>query len=166
VRTIKTKPSLRDTLEANQKALEGLCRLAGKEPPPRQTILGPKRASPKPTGEPLESDVIRAVSDVLAKHPKVLFAVRQNSGMASNANGAPIWFYRWCRARTGLRISDFWGMTTDGRMFAFEAKRPGWTKPVGQREIEQRDFLLTVKYAGGIGEFVTDVQHVLDALNA
>ncbi len=50
------KLSLRDQLAANQKALEGLCRMAGKEAPAPAYVMAPKRerAAPKPSGIPTE----------------------------------------------------------------------------------------------------------------
>ena len=163
---------LRETLAENSKAMEQLAKLSGRETPQGYKALTshelkPKRerAAPKPTGVPLEADVSKAVSQYLAMHPKVKFAVRQNSGAATmtGKGGAqiPIWFYRFA-ARKGveMRITDYWGLMTDGRMFAIEVKRPGWSKPTDQREREQANFIEVV----GLGGFVTcvdDVERIL-----
>jgi hypothetical protein len=95
---------------------------------------------------------------LLAHHPKVLFAVRQNSGMSQNASGTPIWFYRWVRSRTKMRVTDFWGLLTDGRMFALEAKNRLWKAPSGEREMEQQAFLTAIREAGGVAGFVTSAE--------
>lgn len=117
----------------------------------------------------LEAAVLREVGELLAVHPLVLFAVRQNSGAAylTGKGGAdvPVWFYKFVRSRTPLRISDYWGLLTDGRPFAVECKRRDWKTPSGQREIEQRDFLLTIRGAGGTACFATCADDVVKMLD-
>jgi hypothetical protein len=78
--------------------------------------------------------------------------------MAYNENKAPIYFYRWARSRVKMRIVDFWGMLTDGVMFALEAKNRNWKKPSGEREMEQKAFLDTVSSHGGVSGFVTSAE--------
>jgi hypothetical protein len=85
--------------------------------------------------------------------------------MAYNTSNAPVYFYRFVRGRE-MRLTDFWGLTTAGKMFAIECKRPGWKKPSGLREAEQYAFLETVKSAGGIGMFVTDVSDLFGVFDA
>lgn len=164
------KKTLRETLTENAKALEDTLKMYGKEPPAGYNSLlvamenKPKRAASVPSGKvavPLEADISKAVSQYLAVHPKVKFSVRQNSGaaMMTGKGGAqiPVWFYRFS-ARKGveMRITDYWGMLTDGRMFAIEVKRQGWTKPTDQREREQANFIEVV----GLGGFVTCIEDV------
>lgn len=167
-------PSLQDTMAANASALRGLCAMAGRPMPPE--LEAPARAAQKVRATPvhssphdLEAAVMQEVSGVIGKHPKVLFAVRQNSGAVQmelkGGNTAPVWFYRWARRRIKMRITDFWGMLTDGRMFAIESKRRSWTKPSGEREEEQHNFILTVQNAGGVGGFVTSAEQALEILN-
>lgn len=168
---IKRK-SLRETMADNAKAMEQYAKLSGKPTPESYTALTmhvkPKvvRAAPVPSSKPpvpLEADVSKAVSQYLAAHPKVKFAVRQNSGaaMMTGKGGAqmPIFFYKFA-ARKGIemRITDYWGLTNESpsRMFAIEVKRPGWTKPIDQREREQANFIEVV----GLGGFVTCVEDV------
>ena len=122
------------------------------------------RAAPKPSGEPLEADVLRAVTDLLAVHPRVLFALRQNSGAASyqRADGthAPLWMYKWIRSPEPITLPDVWGMLYTGRLFFFELKRPGWSKPTDDRERRQALFLDIVREKGAIAEFITDAEEI------
>ena len=124
----------------------------------------PIKRGPRVDHPDLEKHVIAAVGQLLAVHPRVLFAVRINSGAASYVNAAgktvPVWFNRWLRSPEKMRLVDFLGATTDSRLFAFEAKRPSWTKPTDQREREQAAFLALVCKVGGIGEFITDAEQV------
>ncbi len=108
----------------------------------------------------LEGAVMREVAELLGVHPLVLWAVRQNSGSAAmrgrNGEVIPVWFYRWVRRRhRHMRITDYWGLLTTGRMFAIECKRRNWTSPSDQRELEQLAFIEVVREAGGVGGFVT-----------
>lgn len=127
-----------------------------------------ERAPNRAAGKPLENDVNAAVADVLAAHPMVLFAVRQNSGalpyQAASGKVIPVWFYRWVKKPARMRIVDHWGLLTDGRMVALESKRPGWKGPTDQREFEQLEFINNVKAAGGIGGFVTCAEEALALL--
>ncbi len=154
---MKTRKSLRDTIAETQQGMNAWANAFGK---PKQDMGVPeKRTHTKQMADnDTEAAVMREVGELLAVHPKVLFAVRQNSGMAYGENKQPIYFYRWARSKTKMRISDFWGMLTDGRMFACEVKNRLWTKPSGEREAEQQNFLLTVKYAGGVAGFVTSAE--------
>lgn len=111
----------------------------------------------------LEKDVLKAVGHLLAVHPRVAFALRMNSGMASYESRSgkyqPVWFHEWVRG-AGYRMSDFMGATVDGKIIAIECKRPGWKKPRDEREREQMAFLQAVADAGGIAAFVTDAGRV------
>lgn len=123
-----------------------------------------KRAKPRQ----LEAPVVAAVAELLAVHPKVLFAVRQNSGAASyeaaSGKWAPVYFYRIVTGQE-VRIVDFWGLLKDGRMLALECKRPGWTKPTDQREREQWAFLYMVQNVGGVSGFVRSVDEAKTILD-
>ena len=123
-------------------------------PQKRSRIVRPVDGKPV---VPLEADVIRAVGQLLAVHPKVLFAVRQNSGAASyeHSSGryAPVWFYKVV-TRQSVTITDFWGILRDGRMLALECKREGWREPRGEREMRQALFISLIQNCGGIAGFV------------
>lgn len=162
------KKSLRDTLRENQRGLDHYALLYGKQQT-QHIAVKPKREIVNHTdASELEASVISEVSSLLANHPAVLFAVRQNSGAAflkgRDGKDMPVWFYRCITSPEKMRISDFWGILRDGRMFAFECKRRNWTHPTDQRETEQESFLDMVADSGGIGRFVTCAEDVLEAL--
>jgi len=153
---MKPRKTLRDTLLENQKAEKAWAAAYGKPLRDDMVLVAEKRAHTKASdGSELEAAVLREVAALLAVHPRVAFAVRQNSGMSYNEGGAPVYFYRWARAKVKMRITDFWGMLTDGRMFALECKRRNWKSPSGEREGEQQAFLMTVRDHGGVSGFVT-----------
>ena len=170
------KPSLQDTMEANAKAMRGLCALSGKPMPPE--LEAPVREAKKVRAAPIkhntdqsEGSVMTDIADVYHHHPNILFAVRQNSGAAKISN-VPIWFWKWLR-RNGVEmtLTDTWGLLSDGRMFAIEAKERGW-KSVGTgetakavRERKQQAFINVVKSGGGVGGFVTSAEEAIEILN-
>lgn len=163
-----TKKSLRETRLINQESHNYYGKLYGK-PPMIDEHVKPKREIVNHTdASELEASVISEVSSLLAKHPAVLFAVRQNSGAAflkgRDGKDMPVWFYRCITSPEKMRISDFWCILRDGRMAAFECKRRNWIKPTDQREYEQLAFLTMVQNSGGIGRFVTCAEDVLEAL--
>ena len=128
------------------------------------------RAAPRQ----LEGPVVAAISELLAVHPRVLIALRMNSGAASYeaASGkyAPVWFHRWLRYPYKMRMPDFFGFVNHHHDFnypiplAIEAKAPGWTKPTDDREREQEKFLAFIEGCNGISLFATDVSQVAAAL--
>ena len=170
-RTMRFKPSLKQTVADHEKAIRWMCNMAGKPIPAEFAERAPEpakqpRKPPTATDKSqLEAAVQREVFSVLAKHPAVLFAVRQNSGMAMSGD-SPIWFYRWAR-RNGLdmTLTDFWGMLRDGRMFCMECKRRDWKRVSGAREIQQQEFINVVRSAGGVGGFVTSAEDAIALLS-
>lgn len=164
------KKTLRETLLSNQQAMNIWSKMRGIETPKEMIIdIKPKRVAIK-NSDPseLEASVINEVSSLLAHHPRVLFAVRQNSGAAyltgRGGKDVPVWFYRVIASTAKMRISDFWGILCDGRLFGFECKRRSWTKPVDQREFEQLQFLMMIQESGGIGRFVTCAEDVIESM--
>ena len=169
-RPMRFKKPLKQTVAENEQALRWMCNMAGKPIPEEfeaKPVAPPKPRKASVASDPheLEASVQREVFSVLAKHPGVLFAVRQNSGAAMSGN-VPIWFYRWAR-RNGIEmtLTDFWGMLRDGRMFALECKKRSWKKVSGTREMQQQAFIDVVKSAGGIGGFVTCAEDAMEILN-
>ena len=159
------KRSHNDILRANDTAMRFLA--TGREVPPELLNNPPpkrERAAPRK----LEAPVVAAISDLLAVHPKVLFAVRQNSGMASyeakSGKYAPVLFYRILTHGKEVTVTDFCGILKDGRMLAIEAKAPGFKRPSTEREYAQANFLNLVTNAGGIALFASDVSQVAAAL--
>ena len=118
-----------------------------------------ERAAPRD----LEGPVVKAISELLAVHPKVLFAVRQNSGAAGEHGH--IHFYRILTHGKEITVVDFWGILRDGRMFACEAKAPGFKGPRTDREMKQFNFLQMVRNSGGVACFADCVDDVLHALS-
>ena len=114
-----------------------------------------------------EAPVIQAVAQLLARHPKVLFAVRQNGGAftyeKADGRSAPVWFYKIITTQD-CTISDFWGILRDGRLFAIEAKRPSWKKPSNEREYRQWAFVKMVQNLGGVGGFVRSADEAAEIL--
>ena len=168
---LKRKPTLRETLQATEKAMRFHAAMSGK--PFAEEFAAPAVKERKPVqtrqmsdANELEAAVMREVATVIAKHPKVLFAVRQNSGGAYDQHGVPIFFYRWLRLNGhDMTLTDVWGVTTTGKPFAIEAKRRSWTKVTGQREEKQREFIEVVKSVGGIGGFVTSGEQAMEILD-
>jgi hypothetical protein len=159
-----TRPkSMRETLAENRASETKWAQAFGV--PLREDAPMPKekrvRAASVPSDD-TEAPVIKAVGELLAAHPLVLFAVRQNSGAMYYENSqrqqVPVWFYRWARSRVKMRITDYWGLLIGGRMLAIECKKPSWTKPTDDREREQQAFIMTVRANGGAGGFATCVE--------
>ncbi len=166
------KPTLNETIRANEKALRGLCFAAGKPMPEgfdTPAVERKTRAPSKPSDDS-EAAVMREIADVIDKHPRILFAVRQNSGAATIGN-TPIWFWKWLRRRgVEMTLTDTWGCLTNGRMFAIEVKERNW-KGVGTgdtekaiRERRQEAFINVVKSVGGVGGFVTSAEQAMEIL--
>lgn len=182
------KPSLRQTLTANaaylgamspggvlpadlQASLDRTMPPAPKSRKRREVLAGVDIDSihgARGIAPVLEGEVIRAVSQLLAVHPKILFACRQNSGQASyeakTGVYAPVAFYRLLRKPEDMTIVDFWGLLSDGRMYALEAKRENWKAPTVDREHRQDAFLEMVRSIGGIGAFVRSADEAKAAI--
>lgn len=190
VRKFGFKPKMRDVMQGNARALAFMAMAAPTEkaaaadafvkeviaaiPPahkkrePRgvdiDAIHGSKRAPRQ-----LEAPVVKAIGELLAVHPRVLFAVRQNSGSASyeaaSGKWAPVNFYNMLtHSPKDMTITDFWGILRDGRGLAVEAKAPGWKEPRTEREFKQAAFLSMVRNAGGIALFATSADEVAEVL--
>jgi hypothetical protein len=163
----QTKKSLREAMAESETGMAFYARLAGK--PVTESKIKPKREIVnRSQSEDLESAVMSEVRDVLLAHPLVLFAVRQNAGTAfrrdEKGREIPVAFYKFLSKDMPMRISDYWGMLKDGRLFAFECKRRNWEKPADQRENEQKNFLDAVKSGGGVACFVTCSKRVIESL--
>ena len=188
---MRFKPRLRDTLLANQRALDHMADMAGKERMSFDDIMppAPKRRKPpvsqtaldmdavhvnrlpsatKKVERYLEKDVLRSIKQLLAAHPRVKFACRQNSGSASfeaaSGKWQPVSFYEIVRTPVNVTLPDLWGFLITGQAFFIEVKRPGFVKPRDVREETQAAFLDMMRSLGAIALFATDAQQVADAL--
>lgn len=158
------KPSLAQTRRDNQAALDYYRALSPNKDAPRIDV-GAKakreRAAPNPATS--EAPVLAAVGHLLARHPRVAFAARINSGMSYDSRGVPVWFHKILRGPG--RISDYIGLLLNGPFFVMECKPPGWEwSPKNrnhEREIEQQKFIEHTIAAGGIGGFVRSVDEAL-----
>ena len=158
------KKTLRETMLANQQAMDELAKITGKP----QVSLGyvkPKREVVNHSDKnELEAAVLREVGQLLAIHPQVAFAVRQNSGAAwmrgAGGKDMPVSFYKMVRVPEPMVVTDYWGIMRDGRLLAIECKRRSWTKPTDERERNQAAFLNMVNDFGGIGIFATCAENV------
>ena len=141
---MRGRRTLREVMLANQKSEALYAALAGK--PGREIDIPPepkRRAPAKPSGEPSEAQILRAILALLRHHPKVASHWRQNSGTFAerNRDGST----RYIRANTAKGMSDIMGVLKDGRTLAIEVKsRTGRMRP-GQEE-----FLQTIRSAGGV----------------
>ena len=179
-RKLGFKPSMREQQQASVAAQKWLALGA---PPEKQAAaqarIAEQEAKIKPKREraaprQLEAPVVAAISELLAVHPRVIWAARMNSGMASyeakSGKYAPVHFHKIVREPEPTRMPDFIGLIEFGRPvlqvrpLAIEAKAPGWTKPRDDREREQAAFLKMVRDCGGVGIFATDASQVAEAL--
>lgn len=166
------KPSHLDILRANDKAQRFYAAMSGLDTADELLNNVAEKRTRKPSGESLERDVLTEVSELLAVHPAILFAVRQNSGALYYQRGdqrggksVPVHFFKWLRRRTQMRLVDIWGATTDGRLLAIELKKPSWGGPSDDREREQRAFLECILTAGGRAGFARSASEALGIID-
>jgi hypothetical protein len=157
---VNRKPTLQDTMEANAKAMRGLCALGGKKMPaeleaPVREAKKP-RAAPTPSEIPLEHDEQRAfVKWFHAQFPKVLIFAVPNAAMRDYKLAAylrsegmfagipDIHIPEW---RTVIEFKRQKGSTISPEQFWCEAyyKRIGWTHFFGYGFEDARRKILEV----------------------
>lgn len=119
---------------------------------------------------PLEKETLHDVCAMLAVHPKVVFAIRQNSGSASyeakSGKWAPVHFYSFVKWPEPMTMPDVSGMLLGGKFFFLEIKRVNWTKPRDERERKQKAFLDTVRARGALAGFCVSVAGAKAAIDA
>jgi hypothetical protein len=141
---MRGRRTLREVMQDHQRSEDTLAAIWGK--PRRELPIPPeprKRAPAKPSAEPSEAEILRAIMSLLKRHPRVAQVWRQNSGTFAerNRDGS----MRYVRANTAKGMSDIMGVLRDGRTLAIEVKsRTGRMRP-GQEE-----FLATIRQAGGV----------------
>jgi len=155
---MRGRRTLREVMTDHQRTEDTLAALWGK---PRRELPIPaepkKRAPAKPSGEPTEAEILRAIIQLLQRHPRVAQCWRQNSGtfQERNRDGS----VRYIRANTQKGMSDIMGILKDGRTLAIEVKsRTGRMRP-GQEE-----FLQTIRSAGGVAGVCRSVEDAVRLL--
>ena len=146
--TERGRRTLREQMLRNQKTEALYAALSGKParelPIPPEPKKRPRRElAPDEPRQPSEADILRAILQLLRRHPKVALCWRQNSGtfQERNRDGS----VRYIRATTQRGMSDIMGAMMDGRTLAIEVKsRTGRMRP-GQEE-----FLASIRAAGGV----------------
>ena len=156
--TERGRRTLREQMLRNQKTEALYAALSGK--PARELPIPPeptKRAPRAPSAEPSEAEILKAILQLLRRHPKVALCWRQNSGTFAerNRDGTT----RYIRANTQRGMSDIMGALMDGRTLAIEVKsRTGRMRP-GQEE-----FLSSIRAAGGVAGVCRSVDDAIRLL--
>ena len=160
--TERGRRTLREQMLRNQKTEALYAALSGK--PARELPIPPepkKRAKREPAPaeprQPSEAEILRAILQLLRRHPKVALCWRQNSGtfQERNRDGS----VRYIRANTQRGMSDIMGALKDGRTLAIEVKsRTGRMRP-GQEE-----FLQQIRAAGGVAGVCRSVEDAVRLL--
>ena len=154
------RPTLQDTMEANAKAMRGLCALGGKQMPPEleapDRVAKKPRAAPTPSEIPLEHDEQRAfVKWFHAQYPTVLIFAVPNAAMRDYKLAAylrsegmfagipDLHIPEW---RTVIEMKRQKNSTTSTEQFWCEAyyKRIGWTHFFAYGFDDARKKVLTV----------------------
>lgn len=159
----------------SQQALDYYRAISPREDAPRiDTGAKPQRVHAESDPGNTEAPVLRAISQLLARHPRVHIAIRHNSGaLFAEADGGVarkfVWFNKLLRGR-GVLV-DFTGTLIDGKPFALEAKKPDWKMPGPDarsdsaiRAREQSLYLEHVRAVGGVAGFVRSVDEALALL--
>ena len=156
--TERGRRTLREQMLRNQQTEALYAALSGR--PARELPIPPepvKRGPRKPSAEPSEAEILRAILAMLRRHPKVALCWRQNSGtfQERNRDGTT----RYIRANTQRGMSDIMGALMDGRTLAIEVKsRTGRMRP-GQEE-----FLASIRAAGGVAGVCRSVEDAVALL--
>ena len=160
--TERGRRTLREQMLRNQATENLYAALSGKParelPIPAEPKKRAKREpSPAEPRQPSEAEILRAILQLLRRHPKVALCWRQNSGtfQERNRDGTT----RYIRANTQRGMSDIMGALMDGRTLAIEVKsRTGRMRP-GQEE-----FLQQICAAGGVAGVCRSVEDAVRLL--
>ena len=160
--TERGRRTLREQMLRNQATEHLYAALSGK--PARELPIPPepkKRPRREPAldevRQPSEAEILRAILQLLRRHPRVAMCWRQNSGtfQERNRDGTT----RYIRANTQRGMSDIMGALMDGRTLAIEVKsRTGRMRP-GQEE-----FLQQIRSAGGVAGVCRSVEDAVRLL--
>ena len=160
--TERGRRTLREQMLRNQQTEALYAALSGKParelPIPPEPKKRPRREpAPDEPRQPSEAEILRAILQLLRRHPKVALCWRQNSGtfQERNRDGTT----RYIRANTQRGMSDIMGALMDGRTLAIEVKsRTGRMRP-GQEE-----FLQQIRAAGGVAGVCRSVEDAMKLL--
>ena len=144
--------------------------------PAKYQVEVPDARKPVQHSDPdeLEGAVMKEVASVLKTHPRIVFAMRVNSGAAwmpsKGGKDAPVAFYRIVRnpmsyAITIVDFTGWYGKGTSVLPFAFECKRRSWKYKGDAREVAQGNYLKMIEAFGGIASFITSGQQVINLLD-
>ena len=146
------RETLREKMLRNQATMDRYAAISGKprvllDIPPEPAKRGPR----KPSGQPTEAQILKAIMKFLAMHPKIAQCWRQNSGtfQERNRDGS----VRYIRANTAKGMSDIMGVLKDGRTLAIEVK-----SATGRMRPGQEEFLATIRQAGGVAGVCRSVE--------
>jgi len=146
------RETLREKMLRNQATMDLYAAMNNKprvllDIPPEPAKRGPR----KPSGQPTEAQILKAVMALLKRHPKVAQCWRQNSGtfQERNRDGS----VRYIRANTQRGMSDIMGVLKDGRTLAIEVK-----SATGRMRPGQEEFLATIRQAGGVAGVCRSVE--------
>lgn len=153
------RKSLRDTIAENQRLMDYYAIMTDR---PRVDLRVPEvkqRAAPKPSGNPTEAQILKAVLAAVKLHPKVARVWRQNSGTFAeqNRDGST----RYVRANTAHGMSDLMGFLKDGRVLAIECK-----SATGKLAPHQKEFLDKITAAGGVAGVARSVDDAIALLKS
>lgn len=115
-----------------------------------------QRAARQPSGDASEASILKAIMQLLHRHPKVAKAWRQNSGTFTKQYGNKT---HYIRANTAKGMSDIMGILKDGRTLAIECK-----SAKGAVKAHQHEFLNSISEAGGIAFVARSVDDVITKL--
>lgn len=144
------RPSRRERILANNAADRFYAGAAGVEPKHQQPVPA-LRAPRKPSGKPLERNILKAIMAALRADPRVAQVERQQSGVFMAGD-------RYIRVGNPGAL-DIKGMLVGGLAFEIEVKVPG-RKPTPQ----QAERIATLKANGAVAGFATSVQEALALL--
>ncbi len=152
------RETLREKMLRNQATMDRYAAISGKprlvlDIPPEPAKRGPR----KPSGQPTEAQILKAIVALLKRHPKVAQCWRQNSGtfQERNRDGS----VRYIRANTAKGMSDIMGVMKDGRTLAIEVK-----SATGRMRPGQEEFLATIRQAGGVAGVCRSVEDAVALL--
>jgi len=153
----KFKPSLPDTIRANNKAMDYYSLMSGK-PTPDGATREVKAKVTRQHGQseiPLEKDIQKAIIQFLSAHPKICIYGRFNSGTAITGDG--LGNTRYTRFNSIKGFPDIHGMLKGGRAVYIEVKRPG-----GRVSEDQQDFIDKVSAHGAVAFIAYSVDDVIE----